>query len=439
MPYTKGNYPDRIKSLPKHAQDIWIAAFNNSIKDKDEESSNKIAWGAVKNAGYGKKDDKWIKLSESYMYLNSIELSETEELPKSVEIMRLGQWNHPLYGKFKITSETFSEIIKNFDDKVRGVDICFDLEHGGTNKKSEAVCWVNKIRQDGDRLLAEVDWTDLGKEKVKSKSFRYFSPEFRFNYEDEETGKKYKNVLLGGGLTNKPFIKKMSPIMLSETINNFNSELYLPCEFNLPDKEDIGMNEELLKVLKLSETATSEEIQNAVNKLVEDSVKLSESSVKLSELEKSLKDLKADNESLTLKLNEALGTKTNTEKENIKLSERLASIENQLIETEWENVYNIALSEGKIVPAMKEIFHAQFIADKAKTTEIIKSLPVTVKLTENGTAKGRSLEKTDLEEFNEKVDAVMLSEKLSYEDALTKVVRKNGDLYLKVRDAGGIN
>jgi len=63
MPYQKGSPPDRIKGLPEHAQDIWIEAFNSAHKDNpdDEEKCNKIAWGAVKNAGYTEKDGKWIK------------------------------------------------------------------------------------------------------------------------------------------------------------------------------------------------------------------------------------------------------------------------------------------------------------------------------------------------------------------------------------------
>jgi cation transport regulator ChaB len=55
MPYSLNDRPERIKKLPEKAQKIWIAAFNASYS-KGEESANKIAWGAIKNAGY--KQDK---------------------------------------------------------------------------------------------------------------------------------------------------------------------------------------------------------------------------------------------------------------------------------------------------------------------------------------------------------------------------------------------
>jgi phage I-like protein/cation transport regulator ChaB len=435
MPYSKKNYPDRIKMLPVHAQDIWVSAFNNAIKNNSEESSNKIAWSAVKKAGYTKNSkNQWIKASESYMYFNTINLSEGENIPNSVEIMRVGKWQHPVYGNFKITNETMKNIISNFDNKVRGTDISFDLEHGSTNHKSEAVCWVKKLRKEGSKLFAEVEWTDLGIEKIKSKSFKYFSPEFRFIYKDNETGSVFKDVLFGGGLTNRPFIKNMNPIMLSETIesNEYNSELYSPCK-NV-ESEVNSMNEELMKLLKLSETATEAEMKTAVKTLLEGNVKLSEMESKVTELEGKISALNNEKSELTVKLNEAMGSKSNVEQENIKLNERVKNIESQLITTEWENIYNIALSEGKIVPAMAEVFKSQFMANPEQTKETIKNLPVLVKLNEQGTSQGKEEEKTNMALFEEKVNNIMLTEKLAYDEATIKVASQEPDLYLSVRN-----
>lgn len=61
MPYSMNNKPELIKNLPANAQKIWIATFNNEYsKSKNEESSIKIAWSAVKKAGYSQnKDGTW--------------------------------------------------------------------------------------------------------------------------------------------------------------------------------------------------------------------------------------------------------------------------------------------------------------------------------------------------------------------------------------------
>ena len=75
MPYTSINeLPEGVKNvLPKHAQDIYKEAFNSAHEeyknpkerrdDADlEETAHKVAWSAVKKAGYEKADDdKWHK------------------------------------------------------------------------------------------------------------------------------------------------------------------------------------------------------------------------------------------------------------------------------------------------------------------------------------------------------------------------------------------
>jgi cation transport regulator len=60
--------------LPKHAQEIYQAAYNNAwdeYKDPEdrrgdasrEEVAHKVAWAAVKQK-YEKQEDKWVKKDE---------------------------------------------------------------------------------------------------------------------------------------------------------------------------------------------------------------------------------------------------------------------------------------------------------------------------------------------------------------------------------------
>ena len=71
MPYNDlQDLPDSVKNvLPRHAQEIYLAAFNNAWdeykKSKDrrdddsrEEVAHKVAWSAVKQK-YEKKEDRW--------------------------------------------------------------------------------------------------------------------------------------------------------------------------------------------------------------------------------------------------------------------------------------------------------------------------------------------------------------------------------------------
>lgn len=430
MPYSKGNYPNRIKKLPSHAQDIWVSAFNNAIKSNNEESSNKIAWSAVKKAGYMQNDKgNWVKASETFYYSNKL-----SELSSEIEIMREGKWKHNLYGDFQISKNTMDNIIKNFEDNVRGIDISFDIEHGTTSKKTEAVAWVKKLKRKDGKLLAEVDWTDLGKEKVKSKSFKYFSPEFQFKYTDAETNKTYNNVLIGGGLTNKPFIKKMSPVVLSESASeDVNEELTLINNAMTPiiEKEDeSSMNKELLKVLKLSEDATTEQITSAIAKLTEDSVKLAELQGSIETLKKEVNTLKTEKEALNVKLGEATDKKTDAEKENIKLNERITALENVNKETSWNQIEAVALSEGKMTKEMANELKTMYMTSPEATKKLIATLPVVVQLGEQGSSKGEG-EVSHIQLFEKEVNKIMETEKLDYSNALVLAEINNPELFKK--------
>jgi cation transport regulator len=73
MPYSSlKELPDNVKSvLPKHAQEIYQAAFNDAWEqykkpgdrqddNSREETAHKVAWNAVKQK-YHKEGDKWVR------------------------------------------------------------------------------------------------------------------------------------------------------------------------------------------------------------------------------------------------------------------------------------------------------------------------------------------------------------------------------------------
>lgn len=149
-----------------------------------------------------------IKLGESIIPEN--------ELNRKVQILRCGTFNHPEYGTFEITKETLLSMQKNFDAKVRGVDIAIDYAH---RSDKEAAAWIQALHlsDDGNELWAEVLWTPNGKDALIKKEYRYLSADFTFDYQDNESLIKFGPVLFGAGLTNRPVVKNMAPaIELSE-------------------------------------------------------------------------------------------------------------------------------------------------------------------------------------------------------------------------------
>lgn len=62
MPYrTLAELPDSVRShLPKHAQEIFQAAFNHAeVEYREEERAFRVAWSAVKHEYEKGEDGNW--------------------------------------------------------------------------------------------------------------------------------------------------------------------------------------------------------------------------------------------------------------------------------------------------------------------------------------------------------------------------------------------
>jgi len=143
----------------------------------------------------------------------AILLSEKSTTPPTkVQVIRTGTFHHEKYGKFEVTKEHLLSFKKNFDDKVRRIDIALDYGH---ESEGEAAAWFKdlELSDDGTELWAIPEWTPEGGAAVLSKRYRYLSADFNFDYEDNETLKKYGPTLLGAGLTNRPVVKGQAPVI----------------------------------------------------------------------------------------------------------------------------------------------------------------------------------------------------------------------------------
>lgn len=132
-----------------------------------------------------------------------------------IQIMRTGKRNHRYYWPFEVTSETLDNVVRNFDNNVRGVDIAVDENHEYDHK---AMGWYRRLYRVGtDDLWATIELTEYGAEILRKWTYKYFSPEIVRNDIDEETGNEIKDLLIGGAFTNRPFFKKMVSLQASES------------------------------------------------------------------------------------------------------------------------------------------------------------------------------------------------------------------------------
>src|SRR5690606_10453004 len=68
----KNVLPEAARVLPKAGQAIWMKAFNQALDEgQSERDASKIAWAAVKRAGYSKNSEgKWGKSMDADFVLN---------------------------------------------------------------------------------------------------------------------------------------------------------------------------------------------------------------------------------------------------------------------------------------------------------------------------------------------------------------------------------
>ena len=135
---------------------------------------------------------------------------------KWIQAMPLGKYMHPMHGVIDITPERVARFADNVNKGVRGQALDIDYDHKQHNGK--AAGWVQKAEARPDGLWILVEWVKEAWDDIKSGAYRYFSPEFVDEWVHPASQSKFNDVLFGGGITNRPFLKGILPINLSEII-----------------------------------------------------------------------------------------------------------------------------------------------------------------------------------------------------------------------------
>ena len=147
------------------------------------------------------------------------------------EILREGTFINSTTGKdIVVTDETIDNIIKNFNANVRNTNydgsgkpgVPWDYAHESDKKGAGWIIALEERIHDmpnGSKvasLWAKNDtWSKEAQEAIKDGTWKFASVDYH-DYLDVETGKKYKDVLFGVALTNRPAVHGLAPIKLAE-------------------------------------------------------------------------------------------------------------------------------------------------------------------------------------------------------------------------------
>lgn len=163
-----------------------------------------------------------------------------------------GTYQHPVYGKLDFNPERLRRFADSVNNRVRGIDLNIDYDHEA--KTSDAAGWVKSAQARDDGLWLFVEWTKDAFQKIKDKAYRYFSPSFADEWTDPQ-GNKFKDVLFGGGITNRPFLKNLVPLNLSEL--TFTAPE--PSNGPAPKEDDVDLKK-LREILGLAEDTPEEDV-----------------------------------------------------------------------------------------------------------------------------------------------------------------------------------
>lgn len=160
---------------------------------------------------------------------------DEEGIRSKVQIIRIGTFYHPEYGKFTISEDHLDNMVNNFGTvrPVAPTEMVIDYEHMSVAEppvKAEAAGWFKSLERIGDALFAAIEWTADAAKSIKEMKYRFISPEFNLHYKDKETGKDVGATLISAALTNRPFLEGMEPVALSEGVMLFAEISYTELE-----------------------------------------------------------------------------------------------------------------------------------------------------------------------------------------------------------------
>jgi phage I-like protein len=354
-----------------------------------------------------------------------------------IQAFPYGKYDHPVYGEIEFDSTKAAAVAQNFATNVRGTEIDIDYDHKAHG--GEAAGWVRNAEARPTGLYIAVEWTKKAAQKIKDKEYKYFSPEFADEWKHPKTGQVIKNVLFGGGITNRPFLKDILPLNMSE--------LGMPSERL---QEGKGMDpKELRKLLGLPEDATDEVANAALAERLAAKPEDKKTPAELEAEKQAAADLEAKKEADAIAASEgglpqeviqlaesnpaikalvghvtALGTQLSATQGALRLAEVAGTVKEL---TEGENALPAVVTEDltKLLSETDPKTANQF-------AEILKQVlgAGLVKLGETAyTGKAGAGETDAAKKFSEEVSKVMASDKLSYGDACERVASLQPQLY----------
>lgn len=381
------------------------------------------------------------KMGESVSFLigiDALQFSEPEETTKWVHALPLGEYQHPLYGKIKVDANRAKRFADNVKSKVRGIDPSLNYNHDNDSPEG-ATGWVKDAEARSNGLWLFVEFVKEAAQKIRDKKFKYFSIEFLDEWIDAQ-GKKFQDVVVGGALTNRPFMKNLIPLNLSESVidNAFDlvGGITGRSSEELRGKETHMTEDEMKKIIEGVTKHFDEKFEKFTPKV--DAPDPQTPVAKLEEIEE-LRKLAEDNPIVKtlfthFEAQAAAITSSNKRMRETMVDSKLSEFDNSKL-----SLTPVAKQLAReVVLALPDSEQPKFwqLMDAVKTSQTF--------LVELGQRSGAAVrtgydmvEKTATQMFTDRINELMANEKLDFLAAVDKVASQDPALYERYRQGDG--
>ena len=204
--YLAHNPPESFKSI----YEISSSALHSFIKaSKEFKLSNSLLLDKVIETNSFDMDTYPIK----FIAYKSQNFSNTPRPMLKIPVAKLGSWVHTVYKKVEFTQRDFDDMIRNFKNDVLGFPPYCRYGHSKYPNSVDAEPSVGEVKdliQEGNVLYSIVEPNnDETVEEIRTKKYRFSSPELTRNFIDKNTGKNLGTVLTAISLTNAPFLPNL--------------------------------------------------------------------------------------------------------------------------------------------------------------------------------------------------------------------------------------
>ena len=158
------------------------------------------------------------------------------QLPSRIELMPTGELHlDDERGHVGQISDA-AGLIQRSMSAAKGGMLAIDFEHGMDRNGGDgrAAGWIAGLSLEGDRIMADVEWTAAGEEALRGKIYRFISPTFTVSAGTREAG-----LILRAGLTNDPAFRELAQVASTQEKDTMPQWLKkLAAKVGMPDETD---------------------------------------------------------------------------------------------------------------------------------------------------------------------------------------------------------